>query len=233
MKKEREELMQMMGRFPRSRAFLAGVVEPVEEERVVNAADIECPVTEEDDVQIELTEQVQEGETTASTEDAGADSEREESTECEAENLVSEAVEQTKPAEAQDDSEPMEERKIMVFSDARMIESLKMLAGYQAGSDMSDEQMDESLLMLLNIAYDIQCGIIGVEMMRSAGRALKYDNDIVQARHEGEVAGRNSKIEQLIAEHTTVANEVPHLPSASVNSAPRKKTIFDLAAQAR
>lgn len=110
--------------------------------------------------------------------------------------------------------------------------SLTMLSGYIAGSGDSPEMLDEAVLRLLTLAFDIARGNISPEYVKDAIRACSYEKDVASARAEGVVEGRNTRISQLMEQDGRGREAVPRLaPSSGTQNRP--ESIFTLANSAR
>lgn len=72
------------------------------------------------------------------------------------------------------------------------IEKLKVEQGY------SDEQIDEGMQKISQIAHDAILGKFPPETLDFIFKAMFHDKDVQTAAYEGEVRGRNSKIEEKI-----------------------------------
>ncbi len=112
--------------------------------------------------------------------------------------------------------------------------SLKNLDMFQKEHGLTDEQTDKVMETLVGIVRD---GIVGKFTPESIGMALNainHDADINNARAEGEVAGRNAKIDEKLRKPQSGDGQ-PNL--AGSNNAPTRKNIsrsmFDLADEAR
>ena len=68
----------------------------------------------------------------------------------------------------------------------------------QEEDGLSDDQMDAAMAFLLNITKDGVMGKFSAESIRMASKALNHDADVATASEEGEVRGRNAKIEEKL-----------------------------------
>lgn len=68
----------------------------------------------------------------------------------------------------------------------------------QREKGLTDDDIDGAMEFLLNIIRDGILGKFTRESILMALKALNYDGDILQADREGEVRGRNSKIEERL-----------------------------------
>lgn len=76
--------------------------------------------------------------------------------------------------------------------------TLEAIDAYQAENGLSDEEIDAILNNLSNIARDFVAGIINANTLKMVSDAINHDNDVATANHEGEVRGRNAKIDEKL-----------------------------------
>lgn len=86
---------------------------------------------------------------------------------------------------------------------ANLEASLAYLDELQGKTGMSDEDIDKTMEYLITIVKDGVMGKFSPEAIEFARKALNYDSDVAQAAHEGEVKGRNEKIEEKLRKATT------------------------------
>ena len=77
-------------------------------------------------------------------------------------------------------------------------ETLSTLERIQQEDGRSDEEIDRAMEFLVGIMKDGIVGKFSPESIRMAFSALNHDADVDQASMEGEVRGRNSKIEERL-----------------------------------
>lgn len=77
-------------------------------------------------------------------------------------------------------------------------ESLKMLEAYQQEHGMSDEEVDKAMELLVGIVSDGIMGKFSPESIEMATKAINHDEDVAAADYEGEVRGKNTKIEEKL-----------------------------------
>lgn len=112
--------------------------------------------------------------------------------------------------------------------------SLSLVEKMQGEKGLSDERMDAALETLFSIVRD---GIEGKFSQQSIELALKangYDEAVADAAHEGEVRGRNARIDEKL--RTARAGDgVASLAGKNTTGAQRKRTmnIFDYAEAAK
>lgn len=79
---------------------------------------------------------------------------------------------------------------------ANMRESLANIEALQQERGLQDEQIDAAADMLLKIANEVIMGKFSREHLDMALKALNYDGAVAEAEQNGEVRGRNAKIEE-------------------------------------
>jgi hypothetical protein len=113
-------------------------------------------------------------------------------------------------------------------------QSLDDLAKAKEENGWSDEETDAALDIMCHIADDLIMGKFTPETVQLMMNAQNFDQAVAEAQQEGEVKGRNSKIEEKLRKSQT-SDGTPHLEGA--NGGQNKKnlatqSIFDLASQA-
>ena len=66
--------------------------------------------------------------------------------------------------------------------------------------NISEEDYDAATTLLTAIAEELSAGAISDETLTLLVKSAAYDRDVVAARHEGEVAGRNMRIDEYMTE---------------------------------
>lgn len=111
--------------------------------------------------------------------------------------------------------------------------SLEMMKQAQEELGLSDELLDQAVDWLMGIANDAIIGKFTRESLDMALKAINHDADMENARAEGAVEGRNTKIEEKLRKPKS-SDGAPML--AGTNNAPARKaprnSIFDLASEA-
>ena len=113
-------------------------------------------------------------------------------------------------------------------------ESLKVLEQIQQEQGLSDETIDAAMDILIGEANDAIVGKFSREAIERALKSLNRDADIENARIEGEVAGRNAKIEENLRKPKG-GDGMPNL-AGNNNAATRqngRRNFFDLVDAAR
>lgn len=77
-------------------------------------------------------------------------------------------------------------------------ETLSTLEKIQQETGLSDEDIDSAMDFLIGIVRDGIMGKFTRESVNMALKAIKHDSDVEQADREGEVRGRNTKIEEKL-----------------------------------
>lgn len=77
-------------------------------------------------------------------------------------------------------------------------ETLSTLETLQANEGVGDDEIDGAMEFLVGIMKDGIVGRFSPESIRMALRAIHHDEDVAVAEREGEVRGRNSRIEEKL-----------------------------------
>lgn len=118
---------------------------------------------------------------------------------------------------------------------ANLAESMKMLEQMQEERGLSDETIDAAMELVMQIAHEAIIGKFTPETMDMAMKALNHDAEVAAARNEGELAGKNAKIDETLRKPKT-GDGLPAMggtnngPSRNSN---KKLSIFDYADAAR
>lgn len=68
----------------------------------------------------------------------------------------------------------------------------------QREDGLSDDDIDKAMTFLIGIMKDGIVGQFSAESIRMAVKALQHDNDVAMADQEGEIRGRNARIEEKL-----------------------------------
>ena len=99
---------------------------------------------------------------------------------------------------------------------------------------MEDTDIQALTHLATSLLEDIEKGKLRKRNVKALLRSLHYDRDIAAASHEGEIKGRNAKIEELLAERERTANI--HMPTGArtnLTTTPPPHVIGGLAAADR
>lgn len=112
-------------------------------------------------------------------------------------------------------------------------ESMNLLQQIQTEQGLSDEVVDAAMDIVMRMVNDAVVGKFSRETIDMALKMVSRDADIENARSEGEVAGRNAKIEAQLRK-SQQGDGMPGAGAGSVNSKTTqrrtgKATIFDIA----
>lgn len=115
-------------------------------------------------------------------------------------------------------------------------ESLAYLDKFQSENGMTDEEVDKVMEFLIGISRDGVMGKFSPESIDMAMKSINHDTDVSVAGTEGEIRGRNSKIEEKLRKPNSAGDGMPNL--AGSNNAPtrqqkRNMNIFDYADAAK
>jgi hypothetical protein len=91
-----------------------------------------------------------------------------------------------------------EEKEYEEMYKKNLEQTLRDLDAIQKEMGLSDEQAEGALMFLHTISSDGVLGKFSPESIKMALKAMNHDADVAQAAHEGEVKGRNIKIEEKL-----------------------------------
>lgn len=115
-------------------------------------------------------------------------------------------------------------------------ESLEMLSSYQQEHGLSDDEVDNIMELIVGVMRDGILGKFRPETIDMAMKALNYDSAVATADHEGEVRGRNSKIDERLRKQKK-GDGLPNLDgkNGGANSGKHKRNmdVFDFANAAK
>lgn len=77
-------------------------------------------------------------------------------------------------------------------------QSLQTIDELQAKNNLTDEQVDEAMVLILSIVNDAIVGKFTPETIDMAMKAINHDMDVAAAEHVGEVRGKNAKIDEKL-----------------------------------
>lgn len=90
------------------------------------------------------------------------------------------------------------EKKLDEEYQSNLAESLQALEKFQQERGLSDDEIDQIMEFLVGIMKDGIMGKFSVESMEMAQKALNHDTDVADAGQEGEVRGKNAKIDEKL-----------------------------------
>ncbi len=117
--------------------------------------------------------------------------------------------------------------------ESNLQESLQTLADVQQQNGWTDNQIDAAFQQLFKIVDDAIMGKFSPETLQLVMNAQNYDQDVATAQQEGEVKGRNAKIEEKLRKAKS-GDGTPQLngKNGKVQRTPSQQSIFSLASQA-
>jgi len=147
-----------------------------------------------------------------------------------------ESNELSEPAAASDPSETSETPNSFL-SDFRVAlsDSLKELEGFRIGINPDSEEWKSVFSELFAALAAFTRGKLNIQFVSLLLKGIGYDKGLAVARAEGEIAGRNARIEEMLRTQPK-SDGIPALSNrggAHTDSRTRPASIFDLAAQAR
>lgn len=114
--------------------------------------------------------------------------------------------------------------------------TLPMLEQKKQELGLTDEQIDAAADWIKEVTNDAVIGIIKPETIDMALKAINHDADIKQASEEGEIRGKNAKVEATLRRPQR-SDGVPKLSGSNNTPASQQKnkgtSIFDIADEAR
>lgn len=112
---------------------------------------------------------------------------------------------------------------------ANLAKSLEDIAAIEG----DDAEIDEAITWLFKVGRDASKGIVSPEDLKLAIKAISFDQATADAAYEGEVRGRNAKIEEKM--RSAKGDGMPQLGSRTIPVREERKvnSIFDLAKSAR
>lgn len=127
------------------------------------------------------------------------------------------------------------EKELEEEYNSNITETLANLDKLQEKEGLADEEIAETMQFLANVVKDGIVGKFTLESIEMARKALHHDENVAVASEEGEVRGRNAKIEEKLRKKAA-GDGLPHLDGkngAKEKSDKKPQTIFDIARQAR
>lgn len=145
------------------------------------------------------------------------------------------ATEETSSGEESAGNEINSESDDVIRATAEILNERKaLLAKYFDEIEILQKEKEEALSMLHQIFEDDVSGEKGEAVLSKLVKAVTFDREVAAARHAGEIAGRNAKIEMEMLQEDD-GDGLPHIESRKValREEGNHNTIFDLAGYAR
>lgn len=115
---------------------------------------------------------------------------------------------------------------------ANVQETLKTIAAFQEAHGLSDEEIDAIMDFLVGIVHDGILGLFKTETLAMAAKALNHDTDVEAAGQEGEVRGKNAKIQETLRKGRK-GDGMAHLDGQNGSGAEPQERKLDLGALGR
>lgn len=115
---------------------------------------------------------------------------------------------------------------------SQLSDSLTAARGFAEGAATDPAVISEAVTAILDSALQLSEGNISAFTLSTAIKGLKYDADLQLARQEGELAGRNLRIEEELnrMDGDSDQDSIPQLGGTpSMGTGKRKNSIFDVA----
>lgn len=118
------------------------------------------------------------------------------------------------------------EKELEAEHDANLEVSLQMIDEEKAKRGLSDETIDAAWNLILQIAHEAIMGKITPETLDMALKATNHDADVENARTEGQIAGKNEKVEETLRK-PKAGDGVPAMGGSNAAPTTQKRGFFD------
>lgn len=126
--------------------------------------------------------------------------------------------------------EVQSEKEISECEDGITESFVREARAFADGKGLSPEEFDEAMTKLKQ--FRSPSTPVTVKMLEMILKAINYDHDVAQAMEQGEIKGRNAKIEQCLM-HPNQSDGLPHIKGSDVSQQKHTTSIFDLARSVR
>lgn len=138
------------------------------------------------------------------------------------------------PTDGDGDGQVEIECEVLGTYRSTLADSLKGLEGFRIGYNPDPADWSKGVAILMDAVSGMATGIIPIDIVRVILKGVSFEREMIKARAEGELAGRNARIEEQLVS----AKKTDGLPSLNSGSggrplSTRPASIFDLASQAR
>lgn len=117
--------------------------------------------------------------------------------------------------------------------ETNLAESLKEIDKIQEEKGLDDEAVNDAMQWLIGVVGDAVMGKFAPETIEMALKAINHDNDVAEASTEGEIRGRNAKIEEKLRKRGQGDGVANLTGKNGMEEQPKKnRSIFDIAAGA-
>ena len=123
--------------------------------------------------------------------------------------------------EAEDAKAKAEEEQFLKEKEANLSQSIADLQAFGEERGLSLDQQVDLFMRVYNALQDAYDGKYPREIFEAMLKADSYDADVASARQEGEVDGRNARIDEMRRRRTAMENRPPQLYGQGVRTAER------------
>lgn len=116
--------------------------------------------------------------------------------------------------------------------DANLSNSLSVIDQVQQERGLSDDEIDQALDTLIRLSNDVMMAKFTPEAIDMALKAISYDTAVADAAYEGEVRGRNAKIDEKLRQRSAGDGTAVLDGKNTVARSQTKRSIFDEARDA-
>jgi hypothetical protein len=142
-------------------------------------------------------------------------------------------IEALKPAEGDPDFEKWEQarkdrksrikaaKEFQLMLHQNRVSSAKNVEKFRTEKQLSEPEMNEFAGTLQKTLSDIMDGHYTVDFLNMMYKALKYDEAVEENRRQGEIKGKNAKIEELKGKKDDKGDGIPHVASQGQPDPPK------------
>lgn len=129
--------------------------------------------------------------------------------------------------EAKDAATREEDAKFEEEKEANLKASFEALDAWGNEKGLSDEDKINVFMRFYNILQDATIGKYSIDLFEMGWKADHYGEDVENARHEGEVTGRNAKIQEMARKRRDTQAMPPSLYGQGVREEEKVKKVND------
>lgn len=105
-------------------------------------------------------------------------------------------------------------RELDELYEKNLKESVSVMEAYQQECNLSSEDMDNLMQNIIAVGNDMVVGKFTRETLEMFGKAMKFDSAVAEAESQGEIRGRNTRIEEKLRKPSQ-GDGLPQLESQS------------------
>ncbi len=129
--------------------------------------------------------------------------------------------------EAKDAAEREADARYEQEKEANLKASFEALDAWGNEKGLSDDDKVNVFMRFYNILQDAASGKYSVDLFEMGWKADHYGEDVENARHEGEVTGRNAKIQEMARKRRDTQSLPPSLYGQGVREEEKQKKVND------